>query len=75
MEKILIRVKDRQKADLLKQFLRALDFVESVSSEDLAAVESESGDAVSGFFALAGLWAEREITLDTLRQKAWPGRA
>ncbi len=76
MEKILIRVKDRKKADLLMQFLKALDFVDSVSSADIPANEMVAERDVSSadFFALAGIWAGREITLSSVRKKAWPER-
>ncbi len=76
MEKISIQVKDAEKADLLVQFLRGLDFVENVSRNDLPSAESLSiKDRADEFFALAGIWAEREISLETIRQKAWPKRS
>jgi hypothetical protein len=76
MEKIYIQVKNPEKADLLVQFLKALDFVESVSRADIPVTESsQSTDLSAEFFALAGLWADRKITLETLRQKAWPKRS
>ncbi len=76
MEKISIQVKDSEKADLLVQFLRGLDFVESVSKNDLPVTESLSKiDISEEFFALAGIWADRDINLETLRQKAWPKRS
>lgn len=71
MEQILIQVKDRRKAKMLVQFLKALDFVENVSSTDLPQDETVSDEAiaVSQFFDLAGLWAGRQITSEMLRQK------
>ncbi|HEX9922673.1 MAG TPA: hypothetical protein VGD99_08415 [Anaerolineae bacterium] len=69
MEQILITVKDKEKAKVLLELLAALDFVDSVnasSSEEMT--EGESAD----FFALAGLWEGRDITLETIRQQAWP---
>jgi hypothetical protein len=73
MESIVIRVKDRQKADLLMQFLKALDFVEQVSAVDQEANESDvAGADAAEFYALAGVWKGREVTLESLRQKAWP---
>ncbi len=80
MEKIIIEIKDPEKADLLIQFLRALNFVENVSMEGLSSSESATEEGIqtqkasADFFALAGLWADREITLETLRKKAWPNR-
>jgi hypothetical protein len=68
MEQITIRVQNKEKAQLLSDLLRSLDFVVTVeTSDDLRA---EKGD--DDFFALAGLWADRDITQESLRQQAWP---
>ena len=73
MEKILVYVKDKEKAQLLSELLMALDFVESVNTDS---VETEATLATQGeladFFALAGLWEGREINLNSIRQRAWP---
>ncbi|MCL4300448.1 MAG: hypothetical protein KJ077_32230 [Anaerolineae bacterium] len=73
MEKILVYVKDKEKAQLLSELLMALDFVESVNT-DSAEIETNSitQGEVSDFFALAGLWEGREIDLNSIRQRAWP---
>jgi hypothetical protein len=68
MEQITIRVQNKEKAKLLFDLLRSLDFVEAVETSD--ELQMEKGD--EDFFALAGLWAQRDITQDNLRQKAWP---
>ena len=75
MEQITIRVKDRKKAQSLLEFLRLLDFVESVSEKEVsnAILSNESGE--NDFFALAGLWTGRDISLKTIREQAWPYRA
>jgi len=69
MEQIVITVKDKHKANLLRELLRALDFVEIVEIQPAA----EAND--TDFFTLAGLWAERDITQQSLRQQAWPQRS
>lgn len=74
MEQISIRVRDRKKADALLKFLKTLDYVESISSLDIPETESSSNADDADFFALAGLWAGRDITQDSLRRQAWPGR-
>ncbi|MCK6627334.1 MAG: hypothetical protein L6R45_19425 [Anaerolineae bacterium] len=73
MEKISIYVKDKEKAQMLSELLMALDFVEAVNtaSEEIEPVSTSTGE-VSDFFALAGLWEGREITLNSIRQRAWP---
>ena len=73
MEQITIRIKDKRKARTLLDFLKSLDFVESVASADLSASKSGTGRDEE-FFALAGLWAGRDVSLKTLREKAWPHR-
>ena len=72
MEQIVIQVQDKQKARLLSELLQSLDFVETVTT-----AHQESGDVETEdeFFALAGIWEDRQIDLDSLRQKAWPIQA
>jgi hypothetical protein len=72
MEQILISIKNKEKAKLLLELLKSLDFVEEVESHIQADEINNSVAASEDFFALAGLWSGREITLDSLRQKAWP---
>lgn len=75
MEQISIRVRDRKKADTLRKFLKTLNYVESVSSLDLPETQQTSKSDDADFFALAGMWAGRDITQESLRRQAWPGRA
>lgn len=74
MEQILITVKDKAKAKVLLELLAALDFVVSVNT---TSTEETMGDTTqttleesSDFFSLAGLWQDRDITLETIRQQA-----
>ncbi len=75
MEQITIRIKDKKKARTLVDFLKTLDFVEKVSSSDLPSVDDNKKTQEDDFFALAGLWAERDVSLKSIREKAWPYRA
>jgi hypothetical protein len=68
MEQITIRVPNKEKARLLFDLLRSLDFVDVVETTDQSQIEGSDDE----FFALAGLWKGRDITQDSLRQKAWP---
>lgn len=74
MEQIVIQVKDKSKARALINFLKSLEFVENISSKDLPVTRMETATKDAEFFALAGLWAGRDISLESIRQKAWPGR-
>lgn len=67
MEQITIRGKN--KARWLRELLNSLDFVDLVEANE----ENKQNDNAD-FFALAGIWQDREISLDSLRQKAWPRR-
>jgi len=73
MEQITIQVKNKQKAQALINFLQALDFIEEVSAKESVLQPKGKGNEHE-FFALAGLWAGRNVTLDSIRQKAWPTR-
>jgi hypothetical protein len=74
MEQITIQVKNKQKAQALINFLKAMDFIEEVTASDLSALTPKGRTNEKDFFALAGLWAGRDVTLDAIRQKAWPAR-
>ncbi|MFZ5881480.1 MAG: hypothetical protein ACOY0R_19100 [Chloroflexota bacterium] len=75
MERIVIRVKDRKKAQSLLDFLRSLDFVESVTEKETLPDEIQTEGGEGDFFALAGLWADRDVSIKSIREKAWPYRA
>jgi hypothetical protein len=74
MEQITIRIKDRKKARSLLDFLKSLDFVESVTEKEVS-TESPTKAGDDDFFALAGLWSGRDISLKSLREQAWPYRS
>lgn len=73
MEQITIHVRDRKEAKKLLDFLKSLDFVESVVEKEVT-TESPIEAGEGEFFALAGLWNGRDISLKTLREQAWPYR-
>jgi len=75
MEQITIRIKDPKKAQTLLDFLKSLDFIESITENDQPADKFEVNDVDKEFFALAGLWEGRDISLKTIRERAWPYRA
>jgi len=72
MERITIHIKDKKKARKLVNFLKTLDFIEKVSSTDLPVVDNNNRRQDDDFFALAGLWEGRNISLKSIREKAWP---
>lgn len=74
MEQITIRIKDRKKEEVLKNFLRALDFIEIVGEPQVNPSPKRRRVKPPDFFSLAGIWAGREISLEIIRKRAWPGR-
>ena len=75
MEQITIRVKDKKKAQTLLDYLKSLDFIESISEKDLSAEKKSSTGGETDFFSMAGFWAGRNISLQSIREQAWPYRA
>jgi hypothetical protein len=74
MEQIIIRIRDQKKAQTLIDFLKSLDFVETINEREFSETSESSADE-KDFFALAGLWAGRDISLKTIREQAWPYRS
>ena len=72
MEQILIQVKSKEKAKILLELLRALDFVDFVKASSTEETDTTSQRESSDFFSLAGLWEGRDINLESIRQQAWP---
>ncbi|MBD2569774.1 hypothetical protein H6G59_18115 [Anabaena lutea FACHB-196] len=68
MEQLIVRVADKEKAEMLLKILSALDFVNSVEvMEDQANISDDEQD----FFSFAGLWEKRNVTTESIRQEAW----
>jgi hypothetical protein len=74
MVEIIIRVSDEYKAQILRELLASLDFVEAIDSHDVEVTETITEVEKPDFFALAGLWTDRDVDLESIRQQAWPGR-
>jgi hypothetical protein len=74
MEQITIRIRDPKKAQTLIDFLKSLDFVETIIEKELSD-ESSTVNEENEFFAMAGLWEGRDISLKTIREQAWPYRS
>ena len=70
MTQIVIHVQNNEKARLLLELLRSLDFVDTVETGESSLSQTTTAD--NDFFALAGIWQEREIDLAKLRRSIWP---
>lgn len=76
MEAIVVEINDKNKVQLLTDLLQSLDFVESVRvahkrNEKRPTVDFRENPEAT-FFSFAGIWADRDITVTSLRNKAWP---
>ena len=68
MQQLIIQVADKEKAEMLLKIISALDFVNSV---EVVEDNTNIADNQQDFFALAGMWETRNITTESIRQKAW----
>ena len=68
MQQLIIQVADKEKAEMLLKIISALDFVNSV---EVVENNTDIADNQQDFFALAGMWETRNITTESIRQKAW----
>lgn len=66
MDKILIDIKDKSKAHIVVDLLKELSFIEF---RELGKANKIAKG--SDFRELFGIWKDREVTIDDLRQKAW----
>jgi hypothetical protein len=71
MEQITIQVKSKRKAQALIDFLTAMDFIEAVTASGFTIPKPKSQVDEDDFFSLKGLWAGRDISLESIRQEAW----
>lgn len=68
IEQLIVQVADKEKAEMLFKILSALDFVNSVEvMEDKATISDNEQD----FCSLAGLWENRNLTAESIRQQTW----
>ena len=75
MQHITVEVQNHEKAQLLYSVLQSLDFVMRISTDDQDILQEQAQDTTDRteeFFAYAGLWSDREISVTTIRQQAWP---
>jgi hypothetical protein len=64
MEKIILTIKDDKKKSFFLELLKQFDFIEVQKAAEKKTDEYD-------FFASAGLWKNREITANQLREQAW----
>ncbi len=67
MQKIILTIKDNSKLSFFLKLMKQLDFVEV----EEASFKRKPSVKKHNFFASAGLWKNRDINADELREKAW----
>jgi hypothetical protein len=67
MNQLIIKIADKQKAEMLSEMLKALDFVDEVETLE----ENDNLAQEEDFFNLAGLWKNRDVSAESIRQEAW----
>ena len=70
MKHVLLTIRDEAKAGPLLAFLRNLDFLGVIPVDEATAEEWRQADE-EAFFAMAGIWADRPLDQNSLRQAAW----
>ena len=74
MKTITITVEDQENAHLLAALAKQLSFVRSVKisgAEPPAAIPTGKFTSEEEFLELVGLWKDRDVTAETIREKAW----
>jgi hypothetical protein len=71
MTQLVIQLNNKEKAKMLSDFLSELPYVNSV---DISGEQPANDTGSSDFFALAGLWEDRDISQSSIRKDAWPDR-
>ena len=74
METIRITVKSKEHAELLAGLAKELNFVTSVESfqnEAVTEVPSGTFSSEKEFLSMCGLWKDRDVTIEKIRDQAW----
>ncbi len=70
MVQMIIQIEDKEKLKSRSELLTALNVVHSLDTTPQNRVPETQVES-SDFFSMAGLWEGREVTLTSIRQKAW----
>ncbi len=70
MTQIVVNIRDEKRLSFVLELLQAFDFVESVAIEKK--VQQSEAKSENDFFAAAGIWEGRDVSLESIRKEAWP---
>ncbi len=66
MTTITIHVRDQENANFVLRLLESLNIVDDIETSTNERIENNDD-----FFALAGLWEDRDISIESIRERAW----
>ncbi len=67
MEQVVIRIKNKSSKELFLNFIKHLDFISVVDSNKI----EKNHDKKVNFSELCGIWKDRNISIEEIREKAW----
>ncbi len=67
--KVVINITDNKKGKTLIEFLKELPFVNLDKVDDDKKLNNNG--KIDGFYELFGIWKNRKITKESLRESAW----
>jgi len=79
MTSMVIQIKDNRVIKIL-QSLKDIDLIsfnetkENITKQELIKLKPKNNSEDESIFDLAGIWKDRDINTDKLREKAWPKR-
>ncbi len=72
-----IHIKNNKALEILKS-LENIDFIEFIDKESemtqIKKIKKRDKKDDEDFFGLAGIWKDRDITIESIREKAWKRR-
>jgi len=66
MEKLQVTIHDAQTKNMVIRLLHSIEGIEIIDTH-----RSRKGNPSASLHSLAGIWKDRNISLDELRNKAW----
>lgn len=79
MTSLVIKIKDNKVMKILKS-LRDIDLIsfieekKNLKKEELFKLKPRNSSSQDDFFDLVGIWKDRDIDINTIRNRAWPKR-
>ena len=79
MTSLVIQIKDNKVMKILNSLkdIDLISFIEekkSLKKEELYKLKPQNSSGLDDFFDLVGIWKDRDIDINTIRNRAWPKR-